>query len=97
VGLASLVMSGEEDRELTFKVEDGATGSGTVTGVRDDDGGTTDSVKAKGGVSNRVGAMGSGMVQWGRGRRQGRGRRRGHYRRAARLKAASAMGLARRG
>jgi hypothetical protein len=33
------------------------TGSGTAMGVRDDDGGTAGGVKAKGGVSNGVGAM----------------------------------------
>jgi hypothetical protein len=31
-------------------------------GVGNDDGGTTGDVEAKGGVSNRVGAMGSGMA-----------------------------------
>jgi hypothetical protein len=33
VGLASPVVRGEEDRELTFEVGDGATGSGTTTGA----------------------------------------------------------------
>jgi hypothetical protein len=45
-------------------VGDGAMGSGTVTGVGDDDGGTAGGVKAEGGVGNGVGAMGSGMVRW---------------------------------
>jgi hypothetical protein len=31
VGLASPVVRGEEDRELTFEVRDGAMGSGTTT------------------------------------------------------------------
>jgi hypothetical protein len=42
-------------------------GSGTVMGVGDDDGGTTGGVEAKGGVGNRVGATGSGMVRRCRG------------------------------
>jgi hypothetical protein len=64
VGLASLAMRGEEDRELAFEVGDGAMGSGTATGVGDDDRGTTGGIKAGCGVSNGVrdGAMGSGMV-----------------------------------
>jgi hypothetical protein len=62
VGLALPAVRGEEDREQTFKVGDGATGSRTVTGVGDDDGGTTDGIEAEGGVANRVGATGSGMV-----------------------------------
>jgi hypothetical protein len=33
VGLASPAVRGEEDRELTFEVRDGATGSGTMTGA----------------------------------------------------------------
>jgi hypothetical protein len=33
VGLASPAVRGEEDRELTFEVGDGATGSGTTTGA----------------------------------------------------------------
>jgi hypothetical protein len=32
-------------------------------GVRDDDRGTANGVEAEGGVGNRVGTMGSGMVQ----------------------------------
>jgi hypothetical protein len=62
VGLASPAVRGEEDRELTFEVGDGAMGSGTTTGVGDDDGGTTDGVETEGGVSNEVGTMGSKMV-----------------------------------
>jgi hypothetical protein len=63
---------GEDDRELTFEVGDGATASGTVTGVRDDDGGTAVGIEAEVGVSNGVGVM-----VWHRGRRQRhRGRRR---------------------
>jgi hypothetical protein len=75
VGLALPTLRGEEDRELTFEVGDGAMGSGTTTGVRDDDGGIAGSVEAEGAVDNGVGMMGSGMV------RQGPGRRRGHCRR----------------
>jgi hypothetical protein len=52
---------GEEDRELTFKVRDDVRGSGTVTGVRDDDGDTADGVEAEGGVGNGVGD-GNGAV-----------------------------------
>jgi hypothetical protein len=68
VGLASPAVRGEEDRELTFKVEDGATGSGTAMGIGDDDGGTVGNVEAEGGVGNGVGAKGSRMVRRGRGR-----------------------------
>jgi hypothetical protein len=57
VGLASPAMRGEEDRELTFKVGDGATGSGMVTGVGDDDRGTAGGIEAEGRVGNGVGAM----------------------------------------
>jgi hypothetical protein len=53
---------GEEDRELTFEVRDGATGSGTATGVEDDDGGTAGGIEDEGRVGNGVGAMGSRMV-----------------------------------
>jgi hypothetical protein len=73
VGLASPAVRGEEDRELTFEVRDGATGSGTMTEVRDDDGGTTGGVEAEGGVGNGV-----GMMARRRGRRQ---RHRGRQRR----------------
>jgi hypothetical protein len=48
-------------------------GSGTVTGVWDDDGGTAGSIEAEGGVGNGVGATGSGMVQQGRGWQRGLG------------------------
>jgi hypothetical protein len=74
VGLASSAVRGEEDRELTFEDGDGAMGSGTAMGVRDDDGGTTDGVETEGGVGNEVGTMGSEMVRRGRGRLGGRGR-----------------------
>jgi hypothetical protein len=59
VGLASSAVRGEEDRELTFEVGDGAMGSGMAMGVGDDDGSTVDGVKAEGGVGNGVGTMGS--------------------------------------
>jgi hypothetical protein len=62
VGLASPAVRGEEDRELTFEVRDGATGSGTATGVEDDDGGTAGGIEDEGRVGNGVGAMGLRMV-----------------------------------
>jgi hypothetical protein len=55
VGLASQAVRGEEDRELTFEVRDGATRSRMATGVRDDDGGTVGGIEAEGRVGNRVG------------------------------------------
>jgi hypothetical protein len=62
VGLASPAMRGEEDRELTFEVGDGATWSGMAIRVGDDDRGTSSGVEGKGGIGNGVGATGSGMV-----------------------------------
>jgi hypothetical protein len=61
-------------------------GSGTVTGVGDDDGGTTDGIEAEGGVGNRVGATGSGMVRRCQGRRWGSGTTTGVLPAASRLK-----------
>jgi hypothetical protein len=61
-------------------------GSGTVMGVGDDDGGTTGGVEAKGGVGNRVGATGSGMVRRCQGRRWGSGTTTGVLPAALRLK-----------
>jgi hypothetical protein len=57
VGLASPTVRGEQDRELTFKVGDGATGLGTTMGVRDTNGGTVSGIEAKGRVGNGVGTM----------------------------------------
>jgi hypothetical protein len=91
VGLASPVVWGEEDRELNFEVGDGAMGSGTVTGVEDDDGGTTGGVEAVGGVGNGVGLIGSGMVRRGQGRRRGSGMTTGALPAVSRPKAGSAM------
>jgi hypothetical protein len=43
------------------EVEDGVTGSGTATGVRDDDGDATDGIEVEGGVRDGVGD-GNGMA-----------------------------------
>jgi hypothetical protein len=96
VGLASPTVRGEEDRKLTFKVGDGATGSGMVTGVGDDDGGTVGGVEAEGGVGNGVGMTGSGIVRRGRGQRRGSGTTTGALPAVSRLKVGSATGLVRR-
>jgi hypothetical protein len=60
VGLASPAMRGEEEKELTFEVGDGAMGSGMATGVRDDNGGTAV-------VSTPKAGSATGLARWGRG------------------------------
>jgi hypothetical protein len=54
VGLASPAVRGEEDRELTFEVRDGVTGSGTTTG-------------ALPATSRPKAGSATGLARWGRG------------------------------
>jgi hypothetical protein len=65
-------------------------------GVGDDDGGTTGGVEADGGVDNGVGAMGSGMVRQGWGRRRGSGTTMGALSAVLRPKAGTARRRGRR-
>jgi hypothetical protein len=74
VGLASPAVRGEEDRDLTFEVGDGETGSGTTTW-------------ALPAASRPKAGSTTGLVRWGWGWCDGvedggggRGRRRGHCR-----------------
>jgi hypothetical protein len=82
VGLASPAVRREEDRELTFEVGDGVTGSGTAMGALPV-------------VSRPKEGSATGLVRRGRGRRLGSGTTMGALPVASRPKAGPTTGLAR--
>jgi hypothetical protein len=81
VGLASPVVRGEEDRELTFEVGDGAMGSGTTTGSGTMTGALPMVLRPKVGSAMRLARWGRRWCDGVEDGDGGRGRLQGHCRR----------------